>query len=474
MDLRDYWRIVQRRWVVLLACVGLTLGAAIAITAVMTPQYASTARLFISTSEQDSSTSFQGGMFAVQRVASYADLVQSRELAEAVGQRLDLDDDASALLPEKVQAEVVPETVILQLRATDPSPERAQIIAQAYAEELQELVRQLETPPGGQTAPIKATVVDAASLDESPVSPQPVRNVALGLAIGLALGLALAIVREAFDNTVKSPDQVSELTGASVLGTIAFDPHTVKNPLITDLDSHAPRFEAFRVLRTNMQFLDVDAEGRGRMYVVSSPLPGEGKTTTATNLALTLAQAGEGVLLVEADLRRPRVTNLLGLDDAVGLTSVLVGKVSLGDAFQAHRASGLTVLAAGAIPPNPAELIQSKAMSELLDELRDKFSLVIVDAPPLLPVTDAALLGARADGVLLVIRHGRTTVDQVTHAVERVQAVDARTVGVVLNMVPVRRGGHYGYGYGYDPDAPEPRHQQRAPRATKRSKHAAD
>lgn len=454
MELRDYWRIVTRRWLLIVACLALTLGAAVAVTTLATPQYASTAKLFISASEQDASSAYQGGLFATQRVTSYADLVQSRALSEAVGERLDLSDTEVEELPGMVAATVVPETVNLAITATDPSAAQAQVVAQAYAEELQLLIDELETPPGNNNAPIKASITDRASFEATPVSPKPLRNYGLAAVLGLLLGLGIAVLRELLDNTVKTPEQAVEVTESAVLATISFDSAAVKAPLVTTLDSHAPRAEAFRVMRTNMQFVDVDSEKGGRVYVVSSSLPQEGKTTTAVNLALTLAQAGQRVLLVEGDLRRPRVTTVLEMDNAVGLTTVLVGRLPLLDALQDYGDTGLTVLASGPTPPNPAELLQSHAMSEVLYDLRQKFEVVIIDAPPLLPVTDAALLGSQADGVLLVVRHGKTTRDQLAVASERLTSVGARTIGVVLNMVPVRRLHGYGYGYGYAPDQP--------------------
>ncbi|WP_185996571.1 polysaccharide biosynthesis tyrosine autokinase [Nocardioides campestrisoli] len=453
MELRDYWRIIQRRWMFILATIAVCLGVAALLTFNATPQYSSSARLFVSTSQSDTAQAYQGNLFATQRVSSYADLVGGRELAEVVGQRLDLDEDEISSLPGRVQASVVPETVILSITATDPDARAAQTLAQAYVEELQDLIRELETPSGEERAPIKATVVDDASFEDSPVSPQPVRNFGLAGVLGLLLGLGIAVLREVMDNTVKTGEQATESGGAPVLGSIAFDSSAPKRPLISSLEPHAPRVEAFRVLRTNMQFVDVDRAG-GRAYVVSSSIPGEGKTTTSVNLALATAQAGTKVVVVEADLRRPRLSHALGIDNTIGLTTALVGKVSLDDALQ-EQESGLTVLPSGAIPPNPSELLQSHAMQELLAELRSRFDLVILDAPPLLPVTDAALIASQADGALLVARYGKTTKDQLTHAVERLDAVGARTVGIVLNMVPHRRGmsGYgYGYGYGYAPD----------------------
>jgi capsular exopolysaccharide synthesis family protein len=210
--------------------------------------------------------------------------------------------------------------------------------------------------------------------------------------------------------------------------------------------------EAFRVLRTNLQFVNVDSPSK--VFVVTSSLPEEGKTTTSCNLAVALAQAGQRVLLLEGDLRRPKISEHLNVEEAVGLTTVLVGRIGLADAVQPSGVPGLDVLPSGATPPNPSELLQSNAMHDVMDRLRKDYDVIVVDAPPLLPVTDAALLTAQSDGALLVIRHGKTTKDQVQHAAERLEAVDGRLVGAVLNMVPRRRSGdtYYGYGYGYAPE----------------------
>lgn len=452
MELRDYLNTLRRRWMIVLATLAVCVLAAVGLTAVATPMYSSDARLFVSTSQTGSTSELaQGGQFSVQRVQSYADLVRSRDLATEV-----LTDTGVELTPneliERVSATVVPETVNLELRVVDPEPRQAQALTQAYAEGMTELVRQLETPSGETTSPIKVTVVDAASEPDAPVSPQPVRNVGLGLVLGLLLGVGLAALRDVLDTTIKRAEDLEHTTAAPLLGTISFDGSAKGRPLITELDSHAPRVEAFRVLRTNMQFVDVDAVEK--VFVVTSSLPSEGKTTTSINLAITLAQAGQRTLLIEADLRRPKAAVALDLDNAVGVTTVLVGKVSLTDAIQKHGETDLHVLASGAVPPNPAELLQSKAMSELLAEIRQQYDVVIIDAPPLLPVTDAALLAAQADGALLIARHGKTTKDQFAQAINRLEQVDARPVGVVLNMVPTgRRAGGYGYGYGYAPES---------------------
>jgi capsular exopolysaccharide synthesis family protein len=182
---------------------------------------------------------------------------------------------------------------------------------------------------------------------------------------------------------------------------------------------------------------------------MTSSLPGEGKTTTVVNLALALAEGGERVVLIEGDLRRPKVAEYLRLESAVGLTTVLIGKLPLEDAIQTTAHEKLDVLTSGSTPPNPAELLKSSTMANLLASLRERYDIVLIDAPPLLPVTDGALLSAQADGALLVVRHGKTTTDQVSLAVDRLEAVGAAPVGVIFNMTPVKGGDGYGYGYGY-------------------------
>lgn len=449
MELRDYLRIMRRRWLLIVSSMIVAIGVAAAVTFNMTPQYASTAGLFVSTTPSDSNEAYQGSLFSAQRITSYADLATGQELSRRVIERLDLDLEP-ADLSRQIEATVVPETVNLDITVTDPDPRMAQLVAQTYAEELTGFVDELETPPGRANAPIKLSVVDAAALPETPVSPNPVRNLGLAAVLGLLLGLGLAVLRELLDTSLKGKEDLETITTAPLMADIAFDPKATKRPLITSLDSHAPRVEAFRVLRTNMQFVDVD--NQSKVFVVSSSVPGEGKTTTASNLSITLAQAGERVLMIDGDLRRPQVAGMFGLEPVVGLTTVLIGSIDIEDALQETKIENLTVLTSGAIPPNPSELLQSRAMTDVVERARKEYDVIVIDAPPLLPVTDAALLASQADGALVVVRHGKTTRDQLTHSMERLAGVDAKALGIVFNMVPARRrgsGGDYGYGYGY-------------------------
>ncbi len=337
------------------------------VTLQATPQYESSTRLFVSTtSESDTGAAYTGNLFATQRVASYADLVGSRQLADQVEDSLD-GAVAAEDLTELVTATVVPETVILEITATHPDPEVAAGIAQAYAEQLQDLVDELETPQGESMPLIKATIVDDAEVSDERGLPQPLRNLALAAVLGLLLGVGLAVARELLDTSLSTSDDIGDVTDAPILGNIATDEAANLAPLEV-LSSATPWAEAFRVLRTNMQYVEVDEDQK--VIVMTSSLPGEGKTTTAINLALTTAMAGQRVVLVEADLRRPLIAQRLGLDGAVGTTNVLIGKVSLADALQEYGDTGLQVLACGPIPPNPSELLQSHAMEALLTDLR--------------------------------------------------------------------------------------------------------
>lgn len=447
MELRDYLRILRRRWLSIVAFMLIGVGVGAAVTVLATPMYASTTRLFVSTPVSDTdNNALQGSQFASGRVASYANLIKGNAIAQKVIDQLHLTESPTDLTAQ-ITATPVTNTVILEVTATDPSPARAQQLSQTTAEVFSAYIPTLEgSTPAGQ-APIKATIVDAAPLPTEPVSPRPKLNLALGGLVGLFVGLGIAFLRETLDTTIKSATVLDELTKASTLGTIQYDALAPKRPLVSQIESTSARVESFRVLRTNLQFLNVDQPSR--VFTVTSPLPGEGKSTTAANLAISLAEAGQRTLLLEADLRRPRVASYLSLEPAVGLTTVLIGKATIDDVVQPWGDSGLDVITSGSIPPNPAELLQSKAMETFLAEVRDRYQIVIVDATPLLPVTDAALVAAQTDGAILLVRFGKTTRDQASQAAQRLGSVGATLLGTILNFVPARGPVGYGYGYGY-------------------------
>jgi len=448
VDLRDVLVAVRRHWLLVFAAVAVAVGGASALTAFTTPQYATTVTFFVTTPGQGVTDSYQGGLFSQQRVKSYADLLAGDRLARAVGVNVDL---APGEIQRRVSARAVPDTVLLEATVIDSDPRRSERIASELATRFIALVQSLETPPGSDTPVVKVDVVAGPLLNPTPVSPRPVRNLVLGLALGLLVGVGAALLREALDVTVKTAEALGEVTGAPVLAVVPFDPAAKKSPLVMDGDPHSSRAEAFRHLRTNLQFVDVDRPVK--VVVVTSSVPEEGKTTTTVNLAIAFARAGRKVLLIEADLRRPKVGDYLGLEAAVGLSNVLAGLARCDDVLQRWGSQHLYVLAGGLIPPNPSELLGSKAMAALLDQQRQRFDIILIDSPPLLPATDAAVVATHADGAVVVTREGKTSQARVAAALASLRAVDARVLGGVLNMAPSRGKSEY-YSYAYAPRNP--------------------
>jgi receptor protein-tyrosine kinase len=226
---------------------------------------------------------------------------------------------------------------------------------------------------------------------------------------------------------------------------VLFDPLLEKQHVM-DKNSTGRSAEDYRQLRANLQFLNVDEPPR--VIMVSSAVPAEGKSTCVVNLASALAEAGKRVTVVEADLRRPKITRYLGLVGGVGLTNVLAGTAEIDDVMQKYR-DNLWVIPAGPLPPNPGELLASSQMSAVLDKLRGQNDFLLVDAPPLLPVADASALAVFTDGVVLSIRYGSTRDEELQQAAATLERLGARTLGVILNMVPPKAQAVAAYGYGH-------------------------
>lgn len=449
MELQDYLRVLRKRWRLVALCTLLALGGAAGATLMTTPVYSAQAQLFISASSpvSDLNSAYQGGSFTLQRVKSYADIVSTPPVTQPVIDSLGLDVTPQELA-NRIKATNPLDTVLLEISVSDPDPRLARDITNAVASQFTQVVRRLETPTGGGRPLVKVTLVKAAETPEQPDSPRPTLNLALGLLVGLAIGVGGAVLRETLDTSVTSTEEVKQITGGPVLGVVPEDPRAASQPLVDESTSvHNPRVEAYRQLRTNLQFVDVDHPVRA--LVVTSAIPVEGKTVTAANLAIAMAESGRRVVLIEADLRRPRTADYFGMEGAVGLTNVLIGQASAHDLLQQFARLPLWVLASGPLPPNPSELLGSHQMGELLKELGEESDVVLLDAPPLLPVTDAAVLATQCDGALLVARHGHTTRDQIAGAVAALDQVGAHLLGTVINRVPVKSGTAYGYSYGY-------------------------
>ncbi len=472
MDLHGFLKALARRWPTVAVCLVLAVGAALAVTSLSTPAYEARTQLFVAThTGEDSAQLAQGQSFSQARVQSYAEVVTSRQVTAPVVKQLGL-----RITPEQLASQITAaaplNTVLIDITVRDTAPKRAARIANAVAQQFSSVVERLETPKrpadakrskksrtSGDTpvSPVSLGVTQEAVAPTDPVSPRPLLNLAAGAFGGLLLGAGVVVLRETLDTTFKASETLGEYTALPTLGTIPYDKNAPRRPLV-GTDAHSKRAEAFRKLRTNLQFSQVDDPPR--IIVVTSSVPNEGKTNTAVNLALSLAEAGVSTCLVDGDLRRPCVAATFGLVKDAGLTTVLIGQARIEDVMQ-QVAGGLSVLASGAVPPNPTELLASARMKEVLRDLADTYEVVIVDTAPLLPVADTIGLASLAQGTLLVVRAAKTSRDQVRTAADSLGRVGVRVLGTVLSMAPVPKGSRYGrygvYGYGQYGELPAPR-----------------
>jgi len=431
----DYLRVARKRWILIVICVALGVGAALAYVETAKTSYQASIQLFVSTPASDSnlSNAFNGSQFGQQRVKSYADIIDTPIVTQPVIAQLKLPY-STGTLAGKISASAPINTVLLDVTVTDHRPERAADIANALGAQIVRVIGQLETPATGGVAPVRISVVKQADVPSAPAAPKKKFDVALGLIGGLVVGLASALVRERLDRSISGQTEAEDLLGVPTLGVVPFDGKLNSHPLVVEALPRSPHAEAFRQLRTNLRFVNVDE--RPRSIVVTSAVPGEGKTTVSSNLALALAESGLQVLLMDCDLRKPRIAAMFGVEGSVGLTAVLSGERDVEDVIQrwGGPTSALSLLAAGRRPPNPSELLSSDYMTQLIRALEARFDYVIIDAAPLLPVTDGAIVATIADACLLVVAHRQTEREQAQRSRQSLMNVGAPVVGLVLNM----------------------------------------
>lgn len=455
MDLRDFYRLIIRHLVVVSLSSALGLGASIGVNYYTTPLYEAKIQLFVSTqsTEFDLSTLVAGSSFTQQRVKSYAQIIPSPSTLAPVIEKLGLDISPEAL-STRVKASAPLDTVLINVTVTDESPTQAARVANGLGDHFSTFVNELELSKADLAPAIKVSVVKRASVPKTPSTPRTSLNILLGLILGFGLGVGIAILRQLFDSTIKNEDDLEQ---TPLLAAIGLDNDAEKKPLITQVSRYSSRTEAFRQLRTNLQYLA--AERQPKVISISSALPGEGKTWTSLNLALSIAQSGNSVVFVECDMRRPKTAKYMELSrDSKGVSEILSGKLAgTLDSTLAEVLLGdgsLRVIPSGAIPPNPAELLDSETFDSFISLLRKEFDFVIIDCPPALPVADAAIISTRVDGVIIVVEAGKTRKNQFLGVRDAVAQVGGNILGVVLNKVPFGRnyedyGYRYGYGYGY-------------------------
>ncbi|PUA81519.1 polysaccharide biosynthesis tyrosine autokinase [Nocardioides currus] len=451
MTFAEFVRLTRAYWWFLVLLTALGAGVMIAKTSREPELYSAGASGIVKVGFSSSAgEEMSNQSLASDKAALYVALANTTPVAERVVEKLGLDVDPGAIAG-RFSASVDTDINLLTVQAIGTTPEEARdlasIVVQAIADEAEE-IENTGRPAGNKAETLVQVVpLEQAQLPGAPFTPNYRNGAIKGAGGGLVLAYVILIARRLIDRRIRSVKDVETATGSAVIGIIPkVDAlNRTHRGVRGDLGQAA---EAFRQLRTNLRFLDVD--NPPRRIVITSALASEGKSTVSSNLARLVAQAGEKVVLIDADLRRPMLATTFDIDGEVGLTQVLAGDLRAGEAMVSSGIDNLWLLPAGRIPPNPSELLGSLRMSQLIDELA-RTHLVLLDAPPLLPVTDAGLLSAFCDGALLVQATGQTYIEQSEHCRRILDQVGSRLLGIVLNKAPLKGVGAiaYGDGYGY-------------------------
>ncbi|MDN8624951.1 MULTISPECIES: polysaccharide biosynthesis tyrosine autokinase [Corynebacterium] len=448
---RRMWAVIRRNAWILVLFIVLGVAGAWGVSMLMPTKYTSTASVFVSVDSDGSiSDAYQSTQFAEQRMQSYAQLVSGDVLAEQVIQDLNLDMTPRDLTKE-LEATVVQDTVVMEISATDTDAAQAQKIASDAVKVLSSQAEKLEARNGNgangnsrsstssnqqsATAP-RISLINSPEKATQPSSPKMAMNLILGGVLGFLVACMLIAVRFFLDRSVRSSEELERRTGLPKLGSVPVIPEAQRTRVLDFNDDRVRPAEAFRELRVNLRFVNVD--NPPRVISVTSARIGDGKSMTSLNLAGALAADGDTVCLVDADMRRSKMTTYFGgaIHGSVGLSTALAGDADVADVLQETEITGLDVLAAGVTPPNPGELLGSHAFRHILDELRERYDWVIVDTPPILPVTDGALVATTVDAVIVAVRYGKRNYDDVTRTLASLRAVHAPIIGTVLTVVP--------------------------------------
>ncbi len=451
LNLREILKKVRRFWVGELLVLLATIAIVSLYTAAQPRVYQSTATGITQAASGESlSMAFAGESLAKSKTESYVQIAQSDAVAKRAAETLGDGQSPSSLL-SRISANLPSDTAIIQITAKADTPEGAAKLANVWMQALSDQVKELETPEGSiGSAALTFLPLASARPPYLPSSPNLQIYLAIAALSGLVLALGYGLIRSYFDRRVRTVEQIESLLGVPVIGTVPESEALAERRRIVSEGANIESEELFaiaeslRELRTNLSYIDID--NPPRVIVMTSTIPGEGKSTLSSNLADAIAASERNVVIIDCDLRRPTQSILYGLRGGAGLTDVLSGRVALNDALQApSNDPHLRVLASGRVPPNPSELLGSRTMKDLISAIGD-VATVILDAPPLLSVTDAAIMSTIADGVVITVGAKQPTAEQLATAYRSVTRVNGKVLGVVLNRIP--RSGADAKGYG--------------------------
>jgi succinoglycan biosynthesis transport protein ExoP len=431
LELAEYGRAIARGWLIVIACVLAGVGAAAYSTSGVTPAYQSSVTFYVVSPPAAGQSSLQSLELSRGRIAAYASLVKSDKFIEELIPSSPTGLSASEIA-DSISASADQDTLMLTVVVRLPDATQANATAQAIVGNLNSALGDMG---GGQT---ELNVVAGPTLETEPVSPRLTLNLGLGGLLGLAAGVAIVVSRRLMDKTLRTSEEVEEAAGLPLLARVPVGGGSVGRN-VSRVSGRRPASlveEAARRLRTNINHLPgMPASG---VFVISSARAGEGKSTVALMLARAWAEAGERVLLVEAELRNPRLAGVLELGNGPGLADVLTGRAALGKAVQHTVNDGLHVVTAGTVPANPTELLAGEAMAATLREMRSTYSRVVIDAPAMQPFSDAALLSVQADWTVMVVRYARVSRELLQTSLRNLELVKGRVAGVVFNALPLR------------------------------------
>lgn len=452
MELSRYVRVLRQRLWMIVVCPIVAAIAAGAVSYILPPVYEAHVSLYVRPAQPLGSVDPNTGAVTSDAVLqTYAKWMIQRPVVDQVDSQLKLGMRYEDLV-QKIKVTPQVNTLLLDVAVQDTNAATASEIANQLVADFIDIVKQTQAQAAaGQSSPAQNAdnlyVTAPAVAPDVPVAPNKKLNVAIAFAAGLLLAVGLAFLLDYLDQSVKSDDDLVERLGIIPLGHIAYAPgaKTKQGELVT-LDVHSPSAEAFKALRTSVLFSTIDQQLKA-MVITSAEL-GEGKSRTAANLAITLAQAGHRTLLIDADFRRPSQHRLFGKVRNVGLSNLILQDVPESEAITAvEQVPNLWLLPSGPTPPNPSELLGSAPMREIMSKLWHAYDYVIVDTPPVNAVTDASILAASANGTILIIEQGRTSYPALRHAKQQLDRVQANTIGAVINKVRASSGSYY-YGYG--------------------------
>ncbi|MEV8133605.1 polysaccharide biosynthesis tyrosine autokinase [Pseudarthrobacter oxydans] len=435
--MRDYLTMIQRRWLIIVTFTALGIMTALATLAAISPTYTSESQVLVSLNNARTPAELeQGNNFIQARTRSYVVAARSPLVLDSVIDQLRLPETAQSLA-RKIDASAELNTVVITISVTDASAARATEIAESLVRNFIRSIEDIESTPDSSASLVKLSLISPPTEPTGPSAPQKDVVVTVGTLSGLGLGLAVTLALARLNFRIRNVRELGWLTQLPILGTLVFDAatptrHRERSPL------HFSRSESYRSIRNTI--LASSGPAAKRTVLVASSTPDEGKSAIAVDLAGSLSQLGQKVILVDADFRCASLTEYLGLNRAPGLSDILNGRMKVGDALHKYGTHDLDVLAAGTRVPDPAELVDSPAVGELIQELRHNYDTVILDASPLSADADTAVLSRHVDGVILVVRLGKSSSRQLKQALLLLESSRSNVLGIIVNALPRKRG----------------------------------